>query len=168
MLATIWKSEIELFSALDKITLMVFLVMRSEKTFRKRVRRGRKFEKWERKFWHEGVNKLAEFEADTRWKGKRGRIDIRLVDAEEGHTVVIEIKATDWDAMKTHRVRPNALRHARQIWIYIEAELQGHSVLPALIYPRFPKTPGRKQEVEQILNDRLIQVVWRDEQDEIL
>jgi hypothetical protein len=142
--------------------------MSSEKTFRKRVRRGRKFEQWERKFWHEGANKLAEFEADTRWKGKRGRVDIRLVDAEEGHTVVVEIKATDWDVMKSHRVRPNALRHARQIWRYIEAELKRHSVLPALIYPRSPKTPGRKQEVEQILNDRLIQVVWRDEQDEIL
>jgi hypothetical protein len=142
--------------------------MSSEKTFRKRVRRGRKFEQWERKFWHEGVNKLAEFEVNTQWKGKRGRVDIRLIDAEEGHAVVVEIKATDWDAMKTNRVRPNALRHARQIWRYIEADLQQHSVLPALIYPRSPKTPGRKHEVERILNDRLIQVVWRDEQDEIL
>lgn len=125
--------------------------------------RGREFEKWERSYWKGKINETAEFEASTQWKGKKGRVDIRLIDAEEGHTIVAEIKATYWDVMKPHRVRPNALRHARQIWRYIEAELQSQPVLPALIYPSSPKTPGRKEQIEKILNDRLIQVVWRDE-----
>lgn len=130
--------------------------------FRKRVKRGRRFEIWERSRWtgpdHEGV----ETEAPTAWQGKRGRIDLRLVDDEEGHSVVVETKATNWDRMAPHRVRPNALRHARQLWRYINAELQGGPVLPALVYPVEPETSGRKEEVEAILHERYIQVVWRE------
>jgi len=81
---------------------------------------------------------------------------------EEGHTVLVEIKASNWDKMAPHRVRPNALRHARQIWRYIESELADRPVLPALVYPNEPKTPGRKEEIEGILHERLIQVVWRE------
>jgi len=133
-----------------------------DEVFRKRVKRGRKFETWERSKWngpgHEGV----ETEAPTVWNGRRGRIDLRLVDEEEGHTVVVETKATDWDKMARHRVRPNALRHARQLWRYIDAELESRPVLPALVYPTEPSTPGRKEEIEAILHERSIQVVWRE------
>ena len=104
----------------------------------------------------------VEFEAATAWKGRRGRIDLRLVDEEDGHSVVVETKATDWDRMASHRVRPNALRHARQLWRYIDAELESRQVLPALVYPNEPDTPGRKKEIESILNERFIQVVWRE------
>lgn len=131
-------------------------------SFQKQIKRGRDFEKRERSQWSpEGSEELA-FEAPSRWKGKRGRIDIRLFDAEEGYTVVVELKATDWDKMRPHRVRPNALRHARQIWRYIEAELRDNDVIPALVYPSPPESPGRKQEIEAILDERSIQVVWRD------
>ena len=103
-----------------------------------------------------------EIEASTAWRGRRGRIDLRLVDDDEGHSVVEETKATDWDKMAPHRVRPNALRHARQLWGYIDAELEGGAVLPALVYPAEPNTPGRKDEIEAILHERSIQVVWRE------
>lgn len=136
--------------------------------FLNRVKRGRKFENWERDQWVGDLNEQAKFEAATAYKGRRGRIDIKLVDEDEGHTIVVEIKATNWDKMKPYRVRPNALRHVRQLWRYIEAELEEGDVLPAIIYPRTPKTPGRKDEIEEILQEMGIQVVWRDEQDEIL
>jgi len=134
----------------------------SDRSFTKRVKRGRRFETWEWSKWdgpdHEGV----ESEASTAWKGRRGRIDLRLVDEEDGHSVVVETKATNWDKMAPHRVRPTALRHVRQLWRYIDAEVESRQVLPALVYPTEPITPGRKEQIEAILNERLIQVVWRE------
>jgi hypothetical protein len=67
--------------------------------------------------------------------------------------------------MGSHRVRPNALRHACQIWTYVEPYLdRAHvAVCPGLIYDRIPKTPGRLEEIESILNESGVQVVWRRE-----
>ena len=134
----------------------------TDEVFRKRVKRGRRFEGWERSKWNGPGHEAVETEAPTAWKGRRGRIDLRLVDEEDGHSVVVETKATDWDRMSAHRVRPNALRHARQLWRYIDAELESRQVLPALVYPTEPNTPGRKEEIEAILHERSIQVVWRE------
>ena len=136
---------------------------KAQQNFLKRVRRGRKFEERERSYWKGGVNDDAEFEAATKWKGKRGRVDIRLRMEEDGQIVIVEIKATDWDRMKNHRIRPNALRHANQIWRYIEAHLDPSDVVPAIVYPSPPKIPGRKEQVETLLEERGIQVVWREE-----
>ena len=137
-------------------------------SFLKRVQRGREFEKEERTHWVGNESEQVRFEAPIRWKGKRGRIDIRLADVKERYIIVIELKATEWDRMLPHRVRPNALRHARQIWRYIEGEFQQaqddihlDGILPAIVYPAVPKTPGRREEVETILNEQGIQVVWR-------
>ncbi len=140
---------------------------KANKEFLNRIRRGRKFEVWERSKWGTNENKDALFEASSEWEGKRGRIDIKLHDSDEGHTVVVELKATNWNKIKGDRVRSNALRHARQIWRYIEAELRESPVLPAIIYPHIPKSIEKKEEVESILNERLIQVVWRDLDSEI-
>jgi len=129
--------------------------------FRERAKRGRRFEAWERSRWTDPEHAGKEEEAGTEWGGKRGRIDLRLVDEEAGFAVLTEIKATDWDRMAPHRVRPNALRHARQLWRYIEAELLNMDVVPALVYPCEPQVPGRKAEVETILDELGIQVVWR-------
>jgi len=133
-----------------------------ETDFFRRITRGREFENYERSQWKKEVA-LAQFEVPTRLEGKRGREDIRLVDNKEGFTVVVEIKASNWDVMKPERVRPNALRHARQLWRYIEAELHPQDVIPAVVYPIAPQMPGRKDEIEAIFEERLIQVVWRIE-----
>lgn len=130
--------------------------------FRKRAIRGRRFETWERSKWADPGHEGKEVEASTEWQGRRGRIDLRLIEVDEGYTVVVEIKATDWDRMAPHRIRPNALRHANQLWRYIEPELLERSVVPAIVYPIEPEFPGRKEEIEAILNERLIQVVWRE------
>jgi hypothetical protein len=137
-------------------------VKKTSSTFRRRSKLGRGFEDWERSRWIDPSHAGKQAEAPTEWKGKHGRIDLRLIDLAEGHTVLVEIKASDWDAMGPHRVRPNALRHARQLWRYIEAELAHRPVLPAIVYPIEPLTPGRKEEIELALNDRFISVVWRE------
>jgi len=140
--------------------------MKKDRVFREfieRVSRGRKFEQWERSHWTGKINSAAEFEAPTEWKGKRGRVDIRLSLEEDGHVVIVEIKATQWDKLKEHRVRPTALRHAHQIWRYIDAHLSPLDVTPAIVYPSPPTKPGLKEQLEEILNERGIQVVWREE-----
>jgi hypothetical protein len=140
--------------------------MKKDKSFRefmKRVGRGRKFEEWERVRWTGRINSAAEFEAPTQWQGKRGRVDIRLNLEEDGQIVIVEIKATDWDKVTEHRVRSNAMRHANQIWRYIDAHLSPLDVTAAIVYPSPPLTPGRKEQVETILNERGIQCVWREE-----
>ena len=133
--------------------------------FIKRVNRGREFEAWERSQWTGDVNSAADGEFHTEYKNKRGRMDLRLRLEEDGNVVIVEIKATIWDNLKEHRIRPTALRHSRQLWRYIEAELipEDIDVIPAIVYPSPPITPGRKEQIEEILNERLIQVVWREE-----
>jgi hypothetical protein len=131
--------------------------------FMERVKRGRKFEEWERSHWNGKLNAAREFEASTQWDSKGGRVDIRLKLEEDGNVVIVEIKATNWDKIKENRVRSTALRHSRQVWRYIEAHLTPLDVTPAIVYPSPPITPGRKEQVEEILNERGIQCVWREE-----
>jgi len=143
--------------------------MKKDKIFReflKRVGRGRKFEAWERAHWNNELNSAAEFEAPTQWEGKRGRVDIRLKLEEDGEIVIVEIKATNWDNIKESGVRSTALRHSRQIWRYIEDHLTPLDVIPALVYPSPPLIPGRKEQLEEILNERGLQVIWREEYQE--
>jgi len=140
--------------------------MTKKKQFLRRMSRGRKFEKWEKAHYLDGVKETPLFETPANWKGKRGRVDIRIDIPENNQVVVIEIKASDWDKMKPHRVRPNALRHVRQVWRYIEAYVSPREVIPALVYPSTPKTPGRKEEIEAILDEHSIAAVWRDEYEE--
>jgi hypothetical protein len=118
------------------------LSRKSDKSgFLKRRERGRRFERWERTQWNEEI----ESEVATKWKGKRGRIDIRIVDEEEGISIVVELKATNWDMVAAHRIRPNVLRHARQIWRYIDTELNDNiDVVPALVYPSSPCSDVQK------------------------
>lgn len=141
--------------------------MNNDKVFQdfiKRVNQGRKFEEWERSHWNSKFNSAREFEAPTQWEGKGGRVDIRLKLEEDGSIVIVEIKATKWDIIKENRIRSTALRHARQIWRYIEDQLTLLvDVIPAIVYPSQPITTGRKEQVEEILNERGIQVVWREE-----
>jgi len=137
--------------------------MSSKREFLRRMSKGRRFEEWEKSQWLEGVEETPEFETPANWKGKRGRVDVRIDIPENNQVVVVEIKASDWDKMKPYRIRPNALRHVNQVWRYIEACVSPREVIPALVYPSTPKTPGRKEEVEAILDEFSIAAIWRDE-----
>lgn len=128
------------------------------------LRRGKAFHHRIQQEWQE----TAQGTIRTEWgilkpNRRRGRIDI-FVDDDGDHVVsVVEAKSSDWDAMQPSAVRRNALRHARQVWAYIESQLPHADVCPGIIYERRPQLAGRLEEVETILHEHGLQVVWHDE-----
>lgn len=68
-----------------------------------------------------------------------------------------------------HVVRPNVLRHAAQVWRYLDALLPHVDagrvawLQAALVYPRRPSDPGRRECIETILDERGISVLWYDD-----
>jgi hypothetical protein len=95
---------------------------------------------------------------------RRGRLDI-FVDQLGDFVTVVEIKATDWDRV-IQRNRARLLgAHRRQIWRYIEKFLDDDnvSVVPGIIYPSTPSTPGLREEIEAYLGSYGLQVVWFDD-----
>jgi hypothetical protein len=133
--------------------------------------RGRRFEADENAEWTELPNTCVELQhtlalqKTTTEKAGRGRIDI-LIKEDDGSYSIIEVKATDWDVMREHRVRPNILRHARQVMKYVNPYWEnGLDVCPGVIYPRPPHSMDRKLQVEETLAEQSIQVVWFSERD---
>ena len=132
-----------------------------------RLRRGKDFHKKIQKEWLETAQGIILPEKTIRrLTQRRGRIDIFVDDdSNENHVAVVEIKASDWDQMKPKAVRRNAMRQVRQIWSYIDAqlELEGKEVSPGIIFPTRPSDIERLKAIEQIFNNWGIQVVWHDE-----
>jgi hypothetical protein len=107
--------------------------------FSENVQRGRRFEREKRAQWGHIPGQRVHIEARTEWKGKRGRIDIRI-DEDDGSVSIIELKATDWDSVKPHRLRATAHRHARQVWRYINDHFASATdVNPGIVYAQQPK-----------------------------
>ena len=129
----------------------------------RRLRRGKTFHRSVQLSWSNVKGAIFE-KAIRDLHGRRRRIDVFIDDGEEWVSIV-EIKRSDWDRMRPDRVRPNALRHARQTWLYIEPFLEhsGGYVCPGILYEKLPTTPGRVAEVESILHERGLQVVWQNE-----
>ncbi|HEV2815000.1 MAG TPA: hypothetical protein VGW10_17215 [Solirubrobacteraceae bacterium] len=113
-----------------------------------------------------GQHSHAEVRATGAGRRRAGRIDWFGEIEGTRAALVCEIKNSDWDAMAPHRVVPNARRHARQLWRYLdspEVEAVGEEFIQLFVeYPRQPRTPGRCEEVERVLNDFGITVVWVD------
>ena len=132
--------------------------------FHQNVSRGKKFELEEKLGWKDVEAIEKRYEAYTEWQSKSGRIDIRI-DEIGGYISIIEIKSTNWDMMKQHRFRPNTLRHARQVLRYIKKEVFDDclQVCPGIIYEQEPTNKDTRIQVENILNEQGIQVVWRSE-----
>ena len=132
-----------------------------------RLRRGKDFHKAIQKEWLETAQGIILPEKTIRRLTKRrGRIDIFVDDdSNENHVAVVEIKASDWDRMKPRAVRRNAMRQVRQLWSYIDAqlELEGKEASPGIIFPTRPSDLERLEAIEQIFNNSGIQVVWHDE-----
>lgn len=103
---------------------------------------------------------------------RKGRIDVLLEfdDEESGKpfVVVVEAKATDWDACRNDRIRVNVGRHMRQVWSYVEPLLRRVDegelawIQAALVYPRLPSPPVREQ-LEELAGANGITILWYDQ-----
>ena len=95
---------------------------------------------------------------------KSGRLDLFVEDLGD-FVSVVEIKSTDWDRVKPANRRRLVASHRRQIWRYIETFLDRErvDVCAGVIYPKAPQTPGLRREIEDLLNDYELQVVWYNE-----
>ncbi|MDY6989291.1 MAG: hypothetical protein SWQ30_14680 [Thermodesulfobacteriota bacterium] len=93
-----------------------------------------------------------------------------LVEELGDFVFVVEIKASDWDRMTEGNVVRNVRRQIRQIWSYVEAELELYDkqVSPGVISPKQPRDPERLRLIESLFNAEGIQVVWHDEKVEHL
>lgn len=131
-----------------------------------RLRRGKRFHRQVQEDWARTAEGTVTREHQVlRTSGRRGRIDV-YVDAE-GDVAVVEIKASDWDAMTERNVRRNVRRQIRQIWSYIETQLEeldkGRYISPGVIFRKRPTSPVRLQLIEEMFLEEGIAVAWEDE-----
>ena len=130
----------------------------------KHLRHGKEVHKRIQKEWHKSAEgSIVSEKTITKPSGRKGRMDI-FVASDETLVAVAEIKCSKWDAMTLATVRKNVRRQARQIWDYIESQLElGKDVSPGVNFPKLPKDPHRMKLVEQLFNEEGIAVVWEDE-----
>ncbi len=96
---------------------------------------------------------------------KHGRIDIFIEEIGDFVTIV-EIKATDWDKIKSKNIKRNLYRHQKQIFKYIDRYVNVDHIDTCLgmIYPKPPKKKGLKQFIESYLeNNYGVPVYWYSE-----
>lgn len=129
-----------------------------------RLREGKRFHRLVQEEWLETAEgEVRPEKRVVKPGGRGGRVDI-LVDPAEEMVAVVEIKASDWDRMTEANVKRNVRRQARQIWAYIESQLQdGKEVCPGVVFPRKPRLPGRLAQIETLFDAEGIPVVWQDE-----
>lgn len=112
---------------------------------------------------------------ERRWRltaGGRGRVDLAVVtDDREKMLIIIEIKGTDWDKIRTDRVKRNVQRHIRQLLAYLDTaigELEAglwEGVGGALLYPSRPASAESLACIETTAAEQAIMVTWYDEVD---
>jgi hypothetical protein len=104
--------------------------------------------------------------------GGRGRVDLAVVtDDREKMLVIIEIKGTDWNKIRTGRVKPNVQRHIRQLLAYLDTAIseleagQWEGVAGALLYPSRPASPETLACIQSAADEQAIMMTWYDETD---
>ena len=129
-----------------------------------RLRRGKQFHRKVQDNWSTTAEgEVCPERGIVKSSGRRGRVDI-LVDPDQSMVAVVEIKGSDWDKMTERNVRRNVKRQTRQVWDYIESQLQaGKDVCPGIIFPTRPKAQDRLELIERLFSDEGIPVVWEDE-----
>jgi hypothetical protein len=128
--------------------------------------RGKQFHKLIQEEWlatSEG-NPQPERTVD-RVNGRKGRVDLFVDEIGKDFVSVVEIKTTDWDRIKDSNVRRNVKRQARQVWRYIQCqlELRNLSVCAGIIFPKLPINLALGERIESMFEEEGIQVVWHNE-----
>ncbi len=130
------------------------------------MRRGKQFHKLIQREWltttKDGRPRPERF--IKRLNSRNGRVDI-LVEELGEFVSIVEIKCTNWDKMRNKNVIRNMRRQIRQIWNYVDAELEiyGKQVCPGIIFPKLPRDPKRCEQIEAMFNKSGIQVIWHNE-----
>ena len=126
-----------------------------------RLRRGKNFHLRQQAEWEEVEE--GEVSREKRMRdpdGHGGRIDI-LVDEGAAWVSVVEFKSSDWDSMSNEAVGRNVRRQIRQVWRYIESQLnEGWEVCPGVVFEMSPADPERKRTIEEMFDEAGISVVW--------
>jgi hypothetical protein len=128
------------------------------------LQRGKKVHRKIQKEWLDTAEgDVGTEKSITKPDGRKGRVDV-FVRLSDDFVGIAEIKSSDWDAMTLQAVRRNAKRQIRQIWKYIESQLEDRKDVSAgVIFPKRPKDSNRLNLIEQLFEENAIQVVWQDE-----
>lgn len=130
----------------------------------KHLRHGKEVHKRIQKEWHKSAEgSIVSEKTIIKPSGRKGRMDIFV--ASDGILVAVaEIKCSKWEAMTLAAVRRNVRHQARQIWDYIESQLElGKEVSPGVIFPKLLRDTHCMKLVEQLFNEKGITVVWENE-----
>ncbi|MHB1942558.1 MAG: hypothetical protein ACYCP0_05825 [Acidiferrobacteraceae bacterium] len=129
-----------------------------------RLRIGKQFHARIQAEWKSTAQGVIAVEASiTKPGGRKGRVDV-LVDRGTPLAAVVEIKASNWDAMTEAAVRRNVQRFANQVHKYVESQLaEGSEVSPGIIFLKRPVFSGRLALIESLFDAHAISVVWQDE-----
>jgi hypothetical protein len=85
-----------------------------------------------------------------------------FVDGHSDLVAIVEVKSTNWDAVKSPNRSRLMTSHRRQVWTYIMKYIEEDhvDVSAGIIYPRSPRTAHLKEQIEDYFNEYAIQVVW--------
>ncbi len=128
------------------------------------LKKGKGFHKKIQDEWKvEAEGEVKKEKTITKPSGRKGRIDIHVGTGND-YTAVVEIKNSDWDKMTMHALNRNVRRQIRQVWDYIDSQLEIKiNVCPGVIFPHRPKDPKRMNLIETLFEEEGISVVWDDE-----
>ncbi len=126
--------------------------------------RGKKFHKAIQGDWEETAEGEVTSEKTIKTsKDKKGRVDI-FTKVNDSYIAIAEIKNSDWDAMTPEALRRNVKRQLRQVWKYIDSQLNLKiDVTPGIIFPKRPKDIEILKLIETQFEEEGISVVWDDE-----
>ena len=108
----------------------------------KRLKRGRLFHSKIQSDWQKDAEgKIKPEKPCIKPSGRKGRMDIHVQDKNEKKLVAcVEIKTSDWERMTDKALIRNVRRQIRQVWDYIESELErGKEISPGIIFTIRPK-----------------------------
>lgn len=134
----------------------------------KQLKNGKVFQERVKRAFEVGENHdyASIFEQTIRHNERNGRIDILLRD-DEDFVAVFEIKATNWDRIKSKNITKNLWSHQHQLLRYIDKFVHGDdlSVTPGIVYPSAPQDPDLRARIEGYLLEYGIPAYWFDELD---
>jgi hypothetical protein len=152
----------------EKVLTLDIESMKTTQKEPKNLSRGKKFHKKLQSEWiHTAEGDVAVERTVIRKNEKKGRVDIYVAD--EDMVTVVEIKRSDWNRMTLPNLKRNIRRQIRQVWSYIESQIEGlgkdeiKDVCPGVIFPKLPQEEETLNLIEDMFNEKGIQVVWQDE-----